>query len=159
VIRRFAALILTAVLAFGLVAPTAIIVPAAAQSIIADPATAAALISTFRRQNDLGSVVVDPELVALAQEQADAMARRGQMSHTVAGSFRSRMRGYGGGGAENIAVGQPSLAEVLAAWQNSTGHRANLLWSEATAIGIAVAFDTSDANRPYWALILGTRPQ
>ncbi|MFM8980431.1 MAG: CAP domain-containing protein [Planctomycetia bacterium] len=39
---------------------------------------------------------------------------------------------------ENIARGQSSPAEVMSAWMNSTGHRANILNSGYTHLGVGV---------------------
>jgi len=47
--------------------------------------------------------------------------------------------------AENVAMGQPSVARVMVAWMNSAGHRANIL-GRFTDIG--VAHTRSDTH--YW---------
>jgi uncharacterized protein YkwD len=56
---------------------------------------AAAKISDYRRSRGEGGVVVDATLTAIALRQAQAMARAGKMSHTVGGSFTTRL-GKGG---------------------------------------------------------------
>ena len=40
------------------------------------------------------------------------------------------------GSAENIAAGQRTPAEVMTAWLNSPGHRANILNCASVAIGV-----------------------
>ena len=37
-------------------------------------------------------------------------------------------------------------------WEESSGHRTNLLRPNVTAIGVAMAKD--DSGRPYWTLVL-----
>ncbi|MGW8256857.1 MAG: CAP domain-containing protein, partial [Thermoguttaceae bacterium] len=50
--------------------------------------------------------------------------------------------------AENIAMGQPSSAEVVRAWMNSSGHRANILNCRHSRIGVG-AFRTT-AGTIFW---------
>ena len=57
--------------------------------------------------------------------------------------------GYAAGGAlgENIAAGQASPADVMAAWIASSGHRANIENPAFQSIGVGVA---QGAIGPYW---------
>ena len=85
------------------------------------------------------------------------MAARQQLSHEVDGDFETRMikGGYKKqAGAENVGAGHADVAETLAAWQRSPGHRANLLMPEATRFGMAKADAPETRFRNYWALIL-----
>jgi cysteine-rich secretory family protein len=93
----------------------------------------AEMISQYRRAHGLSAVKTDPQLTAIAERQAKAMAASGVMDHDVAGSFSSRMSGArtGGVAAENIAAGTGSWAETLSKWKASPGHNANLLQSKA----------------------------
>src|SRR3954449_13296018 len=92
----------------------------------------AEMISRYRREHGLSSVKTDPQLTAIAERQAKAMAASGTMDHSVAGSFSSRMSGVSTGvAAENIAAGTHSWAETFRVWQNSPGHNANLLQARA----------------------------
>jgi uncharacterized protein YkwD len=50
--------------------------------------------------------------------------------------------------AENIAMGQRNSAEVLNAWMNSSGHRANILNPGHTRIGVAAY--TTPGGTIYW---------
>lgn len=113
-------------------------------------------INVFRDAAQLGRLDNDPLLMALATQQALAMAASGTMSHTVAGSLQSRLAtgGYGGrAAAENIGYGQSTLAEVYAAWMQSPPHRANILDRRMTAFGVGAA---TVNGVTYWALILAT---
>src|SRR5262245_30139043 len=89
-------------------------------------ASAASDISAYRRQHGLSGVSVDAGLTAIASQQAHAMARAGVLSHSVGGSFQSRVNGRGLA-AENIAAGATELSAALDMWKRSAGHRANLL--------------------------------
>src|SRR6202521_2018257 len=91
-----------------------------------------AMISQYRREHGLPAVKTDPQLTAIAERQAKAMAASGIMDHDVAGSFGSRVAGVRTGmAAENIAAGQRTWAETFRMWQASPGHNANLLQSKA----------------------------
>src|SRR5271166_2369399 len=52
-----------------------------------DAATAASMISGYRANNGLTPVSVDPELMKLAQAQAQAMASRDKLDHDVIRGF------------------------------------------------------------------------
>lgn len=54
---------------------------------------------------------------------------------------------------ENIARGQRDAAIVTKAWQDSPGHRRNMLDPEFTEIGIAVVQDGEKQN--VWVMVLG----
>src|SRR5436190_11623274 len=74
----------------------------------------AEMISRYRREHGLSSVRIDPQLTAIAERQAKAMAASGTMDHSVAGSFASRISAAGTGvAAENIAAGTHSWAETF----------------------------------------------
>lgn len=120
----------------------------------AAPAAAAA-VSRFRAANGLGPVTPDEALNAAARQQARAMAEKNLLSHDAAGSFWNRMNATGRRfthGAENIAMGQRSLEEVVEDWRRSPEHRRNMLQSPASHIGFAHA---RAGGRNYWVLVIG----
>jgi hypothetical protein len=130
-------------------ATAAVILALSASAALASPESE---ISAYRRSYGLPAVSVDPALNALAAKQANAMAARGVMDHSVYASFAQRIAVYStSAAAENIAMGTKSFSETLAIWKASSGHNANLLMSGARRIGIASA---SGNGRTYWALIL-----
>ncbi len=51
---------------------------------------------------------------------------------------------------ENIACGQYSPEEVMTAWMNSPGHRANILLERYTSVGIACCFDPTSEYGYFW---------
>ena len=57
-----------------------------------DAKAASSMISGFSRNNGLGPVTLDRELMRLAQEQARAMAAHNEMGHNVGTSFAERIR-------------------------------------------------------------------
>ena len=54
---------------------------------------------------------------------------------------------------ENIAAGQPSADKVMTAWENSQGHRQNILNSKYKKIGIGYYEDPTKPYRYYWVQI------
>jgi len=86
----------------------------------------AEMISRYRHAHGLSTVKTDPQLTAIAERQAKAMAASGMMDHSMAGSFTARMSGVRTGmAAENIAAGTKTWAETFRMWQTSAAHNAN----------------------------------
>ena len=121
-----------------------------------DGATAASMISGYRTNNGLTPVTVDPALMKMAQAQAQAMASRDKLDHDVLNTFRDRLKqGYHARtAAENVGAGYHTLAEAFSGWRDSPPHRANMLLSGATRMGIATAYSTKSKFKVFWALIL-----
>lgn len=119
----------------------------------------AEMISRYRRAHGLSSVKTNPQLTAIAERQAKAMAASGNMDHSVAGSFTSRMSGARTGmAAENIAAGTSTWAETFRMWKTSRGHNANLLQSKADIVGVAVARNDQTRYKTYWAMVIAETP-
>jgi uncharacterized protein YkwD len=126
-----------------------------------DPAAANTMLSQYRVSHGLPAVHLDPELMAMAQRQADAMAARGELSHEVAGTFLVRLDQAHvdtTGAGENIAVGYFSLESVFKSWQDSPPHDRNLLQSRATRFGIALAKAPETRWKTYWAMVVANDP-
>lgn len=118
----------------------------------------AAVLSKYRREHGLSEVKTDPELTAIAERQAKAMAASGVMDHSVAGPFASRVAGaHAGLASENIAAGTKTWAETFRVWQQSPGHNANLLQSKADSVGVAVARNEKTLYKTYWAMVIADK--
>jgi uncharacterized protein YkwD len=78
-----------------------------------------------RARYGLPPLVVDPKLLDSARNHAVWMTKNRAMVHTSQAV------------AENIAMGQNSSKEVINAWMNSSGHRANILNPNYSRIGVA----------------------
>lgn len=88
-----------------------------------------------------------------ATVKSQDMAKNNYFSHTspTYGSPFDLMKQYGvsyHAAGENIAMGQTSPAQVMDGWMNSAGHRANILNSSFTKIGVGVAQNAS--GQYYW---------
>jgi len=118
---------------------------------------AVASVNQYRAQSGLGAVSVDQRLTNAAQSHANDMAARAVMTHTGAGGTsagdRINAAGYGWTTwAENVAAGQTTPGEVMSAWMNSAGHRANILNGNMINIGVAAAVGANGVT--YWAMVL-----
>jgi uncharacterized protein YkwD len=168
--RRSAVLLVGGILisAFGLAACSDTAPPPGQPSFYIDLAQAGAsldanaaqsMISGYRGNNALGPVTIDPELMRLANEQAQAMAARDKLDHDAAHPFQERIRKSGFDASvavENIGAGYHTLAEAFSGWRDSPPHRANMLNSSVTRMGIAAAYTAKSKYKVYWALILAT---
>jgi uncharacterized protein YkwD len=116
-----------------------------------------ATVNQHRAQAGRAGVTIDGRLTAAAQRQSDDMARRQTMSHSggdgTDGGIRIRNAGYGWSTwGENVAAGQSTPAEVMSAWLNSPGHRANILNGGVVHIGVAAT--TGSNGSIYWTMVL-----
>lgn len=92
----------------------------------------------FRIANNQHMLKLDMRLTAAAQKFAEVMAKMQKMSHEADGtSFvqRCKAEGYPYPTGENIAMGYPTVDAVCDGWENSRGHRANMLSSQSTTVG------------------------
>ena len=115
----------------------------------------ASQISAYRRAHGLSAVRLDSRLNGVALQQAQAMASSGTISHSAAGSFSSRVaRLRKSRAAENIAAGFLSFAETLKQWEDSAGHRENLLMAGARKVGVASVANPKSPYRMFWAMVI-----
>ena len=124
-----------------------------------DTVAAAIMISQYRQNNGLGTVVVDPELTRLAEQQSQAMAARNKMDHNVKGPLDKRLSaaGYPATVAvENISAGYHTLAEAFSGWRDSPPHKANMLKNGVTKLGIAATYAPNTKYKVFWTLILAS---
>jgi uncharacterized protein YkwD len=122
-----------------------------------DANAAQSMISGYRTNNGLGAVTIDPELMRLAGEQARAMAAHDKLEHDVGRPFQDRIRKSGfdaGVAVENISAGYHTLAEAFSGWRDSPPHRANMLNSHVTKMGIAAVYAPKSKYKVFWSLIL-----
>lgn len=100
------------------------------------------LVNEERAKAGLSPLRWDNELAAMAKDKAIDMYVNNYFDHIspTYGSPFEMMTSYGisySYAGENIARGQRTPAEVMNAWMNSPGHRANILNANFDAIGVA----------------------
>lgn len=124
-----------------------------------DSVMAASMISGYRANNGLGPVTVDPELMKIAETQSMAMAKRNKMDHDIAGTLPKRLAAAGYPATlavENIGAGYHTLAEAFSGWRDSPPHRANMLKSGVTKLGIAASYAPDTKYKVFWTLVLAS---
>jgi len=116
-----------------------------------------ALVNQHRASLGLAGLQNDQALTDSAAWKASHMANYGYFDHNdpappVARDPFTRMTdcGYSGGGAEgeNIAFGQIDANDVMNAWLNSPGHKANIEQPSFRSIGVGAA--TAANGQIYW---------
>lgn len=112
------------------------------------------LVNQARAANGCNPLKTDSRLTTAAQGHSDDMAQQDYFSHTTPSGVtfdkREEAAGYPTPGGENIAQGQTSAQQVMTDWMNSSGHRANILNCQFTAIGVGL-----DTNGWYWTQDFG----
>ena len=108
------------------------------------------LVNQIRAQNGLSKLKENWELSRVARYKSQDMKDKGYFSHTspTYGSPFDMMKSFGisyRSAGENIARGQSTPQAVVNAWMNSSGHRANILNSSYTEIGVGYV-----AGGHYW---------
>ena len=110
------------------------------------------LVNKARAENGLSALTLNSNLSAVAQKKAEDMKNNNYFSHTspTYGSPFDMIKNAGINykmAGENIAKGQKTAETVFNAWMNSSGHRANILNSRFTQMGIGV----TDGSNKYWS--------
>ena len=108
------------------------------------------LTNAERAKQGLPALKVDTELSKMARIKSEDMQKNHYFDHTspTYGSPFDMMKQFGisyRSAGENIAQGQQTPEEVVQAWMNSAGHRANILNSGYTHIGVGYV-----ENGNYW---------
>lgn len=114
------------------------------------------LTNAERAAHGLPALTLSEDLNRAAQGQADHQAQLRTMTHDGNGGLGARLGAVGyTTGAENVAVGYGSLAEVMQGWINSPGHHANIVSTTMTEMGFALTL--GEDGKPYYARVFGTR--
>ncbi len=108
------------------------------------------LVNEQRASYGLEPLTLNTELSRVARIKSEDMRDNGYFSHTspTYGTPFEMMKSFGISyrtAGENIAMGQTTPQAVVNAWMNSEGHRANILNSSFTQIGVGYA-----SNGNYW---------
>lgn len=112
------------------------------------------LVNIEREKNGLSALTWNSKLAEVARTHSMDMAERNFFSHTNPDgkSPFDRIKAYGisySRAAENIAVGQSTPEEVVESWMNSEGHRANILNSSFTSLGVGY-HKSNSGYKHYW---------
>lgn len=102
------------------------------------------LINIERTKRGLSALTTNWQLSRVARYKSQDMINKNYFSHTspTYGSPFNMMENFGlkfSAAGENIAYGQKTPQEVVTAWMNSPGHRANILSAAYTQTGVGAA--------------------
>lgn len=146
---RILSIILPVILIVGASVATA----APAQAATGDAAKIFAQTNAQRAKAGLKPLISDPALDKAAAEWARALARSCTFKHSTS-TWRAERVAKAGWSAtgENIAAGYAANS-VVTAWMASPGHKANILNTKYTGVGIGYAKGTCYSS--YWVQIFG----
>ena len=114
-------------------------------------AQVAALVNAARAEYGLPALTVDAKVQQAAQVRARESAQSFSHTRPDGSSFSTALTEAGVSytrSGENIAYGQTTPQQVVQAWMDSAGHRANILDAGFTHIGVGYAVVDGTA---YWA--------
>jgi len=121
-----------------------------------------ALINQERTSRGLSPLGIVPELTQSARLESRYLADNNDWGHIWPDGTNpwKRMQWacyeYRTAG-ENIAAGYSSPSATVSGWMNSDGHRAAILNSTFTEIGVGYAYNTDSAYWSYWTANFGDR--
>lgn len=131
------------------------------QQLVAEPSRLTeALMNQYRAAKGLGPVQLDPQMTAVAYQQAKAMADRDYMDHNILGDFGARLRAnrvlnvYAG---ENIGRNIRTADKMFEWWIHSPVHERNIANPRVTRLGFAVVYSPR-SGKPYWAMAVASNP-
>ncbi len=121
-------------------------IPSTASSVASFEQEVIRLVNEIREENGLRTLTYDWELSRVARYKSQDMKDNRYFSHTspVYGSPFQMMKSFGikyRSAGENIAKGYATPEAVVDGWMNSPGHRANILNSSFTHIGVGYVAD------------------
>ena len=111
----------------------------------------AALVNAERAKYGLSALTVDTKVQRAALVRAKETAQSFSHTRPNGSSFSTALTEAGVSyrtAGENIAYGQTTPQQVMNAWMNSSGHRANILNANYTTIGVGYTVINGTA---YWA--------
>lgn len=102
------------------------------------------LVNVERSKQGLSALKYDWELARVARYKSEDMRDRNYFNHNspTYGTPFDMIKNFGikyKSAGENIAKGQTTPGQVVKSWMNSSGHRANILSSKFTHIGVGYA--------------------
>lgn len=108
------------------------------------------LTNVERAKQGLAPLTLDTELSKVARTKSQDMKNKNYFDHNspTYGSPFDMMKSFGisyRAAGENIAMGQTTPEQVVQAWMDSPGHRANIMNSSFTHIGVGYV-----ASGNYW---------
>lgn len=124
-----------------------------------DAEEAVRLVNAYRKSKGLKPLTLDNGLMVAAAALSKAMAKQDRLSHVGPGKadLKSRLKtakyNYALA-AENVGMGQRSVAELISEWKLDPPQSRNMLIPDATQMGIACHTRTDTESKTYWTLVI-----
>lgn len=127
-----------------------------------DPQLAAQMVNSYRAQNGLPPLYLNPLLAQAALVHSQDLSQNDRISHFGSDGSdtleRVRRAGYNPKlTAENVGTGQRSLREIMENWRNNNDHNANLLLADAKEMGIAMVHNPNTKFKTFWTMVVATK--
>ena len=109
------------------------------------------LVNKYRKENGLTALALNDNASKAANVRAEEISRSFSHTRPDGRAFYTALDTVGitkGSRGENIASGYKTAADVMSAWMNSSGHRANILSKSYKEIGVGIYRD--GAGRLNW---------
>jgi len=109
------------------------------------------LVNAERAKEGLAPLTIDPNVEKAATVRANEIQSNFDHTRPNGSSFSTALKEQGvnyRGAGENIAWGQKTPQDVVNAWMNSAGHRANIMNKSYTHIGVGNTQNNSGTQ--YW---------
>lgn len=113
-----------------------------------------ALVNEERRKVGVAPLTLSAELQSAAAIRAEEITQKFSHTRPDGTNFQTILpnsRYYIAG--ENIAAGNSTAAKVVQQWMNSPGHRANILRSDYTELGVGYVYKENSQYMHYWVQI------
>jgi uncharacterized protein YkwD len=142
--------------------PSAVSQDASADNAVIDAFEALRLVNDYRKANGLPPLTLDRRLSAAASALAADMARHDRLSHSGpnGADLEKRLKAAGypyALAAENVGVGQKSVAELIGEEKTEPSESQNLLLPDAKQMGIAFKYRPDATLKTFWTVVIASR--
>ena len=127
---------------------------------VLDPVSASEIINAYRQRNGLAPILWDGALQRLAEQEAQTLADRGDLSD---GGGSAMLRALGAAGhapqdiRRSVSGGYHSFADAFSGWRGSPGHDAVLRARDGKRYAIAAVSKPGSRHRVYWVMLVSSR--
>jgi uncharacterized protein YkwD len=138
-------------------APPPMYASLAAPGAVLDAKAARDLINSYRRNQGLQPLTLDPVLMEEAARRSRAMAQGGDVSLGARTDIVVRLAAGGLGerrARESVSAGYFTVSDAFSGWRGSPQHDATLLFEAGRRMGIAAEHRPGSRHNIYWALVV-----
>lgn len=119
------------------------------------------LVNNYRELKGLTPLTLDRRLTAAASALSSDMAQHDRLAHSGPDNADLERRLTTAGypyvlAAENVAVGQSTVSELIRQWRALPFESQNLLLPEAKQMGIAVGFRSDTTLKSFWTVVIAS---